>query len=373
MARRTPTLFFGVEMWLATQVKQGVMRNQRKWPTVVDLFSGCGAVTEALKRRHFRVVAAIDSDPVACRTYRENHPSVRLYQKDIRCVSPYEIRAELLGNRNLDLLVVCAPCQPFSSQGRKDSDDARARLIFTAVRFATVLKPRLILFENVPGLATPRFVKILGELRRRFKAIHYHIGDPEMADAADYGVPQRRQRCILIARRAGEPPRIPPPTTPSGKRKSVRSTIEDLPRLDSGEQDANDPLHFSRRHHAITLRRLSQIPKDGGSRFSLPKKLVLECHKDYSGHPDVYGRMSWDGVSPTLTTGCTDVTRGRFAHPEDDRAITLREAARLQTFDDSYRFEGNFSEIATQIGNAVPVRLIEEIASVLRADLRGRR
>jgi DNA (cytosine-5)-methyltransferase 1 len=348
------------------------MSKHKKWPTVVDLFSGCGAVTEALKRRHFRVVAAIDSDPIACRTYRTNHPSVRLYEKDIRRVSPHEIRDELLGNRNLDLLVVCAPCQPFSSQGRKNSQDARARLIFSAVRYATVLKPKLIVFENVPGLATPRFVNILDELRRRLKKIHYNIGDPETADAADYGVPQRRQRCILIARRAAEPPRLPVPSTPSGKRRSVRGTIDDLPRLRSGERDANDRLHFSRKHHAITLRRLSHIPKDGGSRFSLPKRLVLECHKDYSGHPDVYGRMSWDGVSPTLTTGCTDVTRGRFAHPEDDRAITLREAARLQTFDDGYRFEGNSSEIAIQIGNAVPVRLIEEIAPVLRAYIRGR-
>lgn len=346
------------------------MSKHKKWPTAVDLFSGCGAVTEALKRRHFRVVAAIDNDPISCLTYRTNHAAVRLYEKDIRRVSPYEIRSELLSNRNLDLLVVCAPCQPFSSQGRKDSEDARARLILSAVRFATVLKPKLILFENVPGFATPRFVSILDELRRRLRRIHYRTGDPEMTDAADYGVPQRRERCILIARRAGQPPRLPPATTPSGRRKSVRWALEDLPKLSSGERDADDPLHFSRKHHAITLRRLSHIPKDGGSRFSLPKRLVLKCHKDYSGHPDVYGRMSWDDVSPTLTTGCTDVTRGRFAHPQDNRAITLREAARLQTFTDSYWFEGNSSEIAAQIGNAVPVKLIEEITPVLRAQLR---
>ncbi|MGH9874811.1 MAG: DNA cytosine methyltransferase [Pyrinomonadaceae bacterium] len=348
------------------------MSRQKKWPTVVDLFSGCGAVTEALKRRHFRVVAAIDSDPIACRTYRTNHPRVRLYEKDLRRVSPSEIRVELLRNRNLDLLVVCAPCQPFSSQGRKDVEDARVRLILSTIRFASVLMPKLILFENVPGLATPRFVSILDELRHRLSKLHYRIGDPQMVDAADYGVPQRRERCILIARRMGEPPRLLKPTTPPGNRKSVRCTIEDLPRLGSGEKSADDPLHFSRRHHEITLRRLSHIPKDGGSRFSLPKKLVLKCHENHSGHPDVYGRMSWDDVAPTLTTGCTDLTRGRFAHPTDDRAITLREAARLQTFGDNYRFEGNFSEIATQIGNAVPVRLIEEIAPVLRADLWGR-
>jgi len=336
------------------------------------LYSGCGAVTEALKRRHFRVVAAVDNDPIACLTYRQNHPAVHLYEKDIRRVSPAAIRTELLEGRDLDLLVVCAPCQPFSSQGRRDRADRRARLIFSAVRFASVLKPKLILFENVPGLASERFSKVLHELRRLLNKAGYRMGDPETADAADYGVPQRRQRCILIASRVGEPPRLPLPTTPSGKQKTVRSAIRNLPRLRSGQQDADDPLHVSREHHPITLRRLSCIPKDGGGRFSLPKKLVLECHKDYSGHPDVYGRMFWDRVAPTLTTGCTDVTRGRFAHPSQNRAITLREAARLQTFDDSYVFEGNFSAIATQIGNAVPVRLIEEIAPILRSSIRGR-
>lgn len=348
------------------------MKASWKWPTAVDLFSGCGAATEALKRRHFRVVAAVDNDPVVCKTYSKNHPAVRLYEKDVRRVSPSEIKAELLGNRNLDLLVVCAPCQPFSSQGLKDKGDDRARLILSAVRFAKILKPKIILFENVPGLATPRFSKILNELRNRLEKIQYRMGDPEMVDAADYGVPQRRQRCILIAKRAANPPRLPAPSTPDGKRRCVRHAIADLPRLSSGQQDSEDVLHFSREHQTITLERLSHIPKNGGSRVSLPKRLVLKCHKNYTGHPDVYGRMSWDDVSPTLTTGCTDVTRGRFAHPHDDRAITLREAARLQTFDDSYSFEGNYSQIATQIGNAVPVKLIEEIVPVLRANIRGR-
>jgi len=346
------------------------MGERCSWPTAVDLFSGCGAVTEALKRRHFRVVAAVDNDPIACRTYRKNHPSVHLYEQDIRSVSPARIRVELLHDQDLDLLIVCAPCQPFSSQGLKDGADKRARLIFSAIRFARVLRPKIILFENVPGLATARFASVLSELRRRLEKIDYTIGNPEMADAADYGVPQRRQRCILIASRAGVPPGLPAPPTPTGKRKVVRGAIADLPRLKAGESDPNDPLHFSRRHLEITLRRLSHIPKDGGSRCSLPKNLVLTCHREHSGHPDVYGRMWWNRVSPTLTTGCTDVTRGRFAHPEDDRAITLREAARLQTFPDSYWFEGNHSEISTQIGNAVPVRLIEEIVPCLRASLR---
>lgn len=348
------------------------MKKNKKWPTAVDLFSGCGAVTEALKRRHFRVVAAVDNDPVACKTYRKNHPSVHLYEKNIRGVSPAAIRRTQLNGKSLDLLVVCAPCQPFSSQGEKDSADKRARLIFSAARFAAVLKPKVILFENVPGLATPRFTKILAALRRELRKIHYKVGDPKMVDAADYGVPQRRQRCILLAKRSGTPSLLPKPTTPDGKRESVRRAIKGLPRLSAGQTSRTDTLHFSRRHHPVTLERLSHIPQDGGSRLSLPRKLVLKCHKEYSGHPDVYGRMAWDDVAPTLTTGCTDVTKGRFAHPRANRAITLREAARLQTFRDHYQFEGNPGEIARQIGNAVPVRLIDAMVPVLRSQIRRR-
>src|SRR5262249_17326442 len=152
--------------------------------------------------------------------------------------------------------------------------DKRARLIFSAIRFAKILKPKLILFENVPGLATPRFAKILKELRRRLEDIGYRIGEPHMADAADYGVPQRRQRCILIARLGDDPPpELPPAATPKGKRRHVRDAFKGLPHLKAGEKDPDDPLHISRDHHPITLRRLSHIPKNGGSRASLPRDL----------------------------------------------------------------------------------------------------
>lgn len=348
------------------------MDKQRKhWPTAVDLFSGCGAVTEALKKRHFRVVAAVDNDPVACRTYRRNHPTVHLYESDIAHVSPCAIRRQRLNNRDLDLLIVCAPCQPFSSQGRKDKNDERAPLILSAIEFAAVLNPALILFENVPGLATSRFRGILDALREGLVDLGYDMGIPEMINAADYGVPQRRQRCILLAKLKGQPPRLPEAITPAGARATVRQAIGSLARLNSGDRDQSDPLHFARKHQSIAIERLSKIPPNGGSRFSLPDDLVLPCHRDHTGHPDVYGRMAWDDVSPTLTTGCTDITKGRFAHPEDDRAITLREAARLQTFDDEYEFEGNPSQIATQIGNAVPVRLIAELSSTLRRGMRS--
>jgi len=148
----------------------------------------------------------------------------------------------------------------------------------------------------------------------------------------------------------------------------VRDVFADLRQLTSGEHDPSDALHVSRVHQALTLKRLAVIPQDGGSRSSLPLELQLTCHKDRDPGDfcDVYGRMRWDDVAPTLTTGCTDVTRGRYAHPRDDRAITLREAARLQTFPDQYRFAGNRSQIAEQIGNAVPVEMIRRLVAALR-------
>jgi DNA (cytosine-5)-methyltransferase 1 len=148
---------------------------------------------------------------------------------------------------------------------------------------------------------------------------------------------------------------------------TVRQAIGDLPALQAGERSVSDPLHFARDHQPIVLERLRHIQQDGGSRADLPSHLQLRCHKDrVSSFSDVYGRMKWDGVAPTLTTGCTDVTRGRFAHPQQDRAITLREAALLQTFPDNYRFHGNASEIARQIGNAVPVKMVEAILPTLK-------
>lgn len=348
--------------------------KRRRWPTAVDLFCGCGAVTAALKARRFRVVAAVDNDPVACASYRKNHSSVVLYEKDIRSVDTTRIRNRLLKRRNLDLLVVCAPCQPFSSQNKKKGTDARARLILSAIRFAHVLKPKVIFFENVPGLARGRFFSVLSELKKRLSKLGYVLGEPNEVDAADYGVPQRRRRCVLLARRRIEPPRLPVASTPEGKRITVRRAIGKLSPLAAGQHSRSpeDPLHFARAHHLIALERLQAIPKNGGSRSSLPKRLRLVCHgDDDKSFSDVYGRMAWDDLAPTLTTGCTDVTRGRFGHPTANRAITLREAARLQTFPDDYAFSGCAQEIATQIGNAVPVRLVDALAPTLRAALRS--
>lgn len=343
-------------------------RANRSWPTAVDLFSGSGAVTSALRSTRFKVIAAVDNDREAAETFRLNHPSVKLYEKDIRKLDPHVIRTGPAKGRDIDLLVVCAPCQPFSTQNRKRKPDEREALILQAGRFARVLQPRVIFFENVPGLAARS--DLLIQLRAELGE-NYELGSPTKIDAADLGVPQRRNRCIMIATRDCIPPDFDELVQRPAVLETVRQAIGHLPSLATGQSDPDDPLHVARRHSDLTLRRLAHIPKDGGSRSALPRALVLPCHAklDPGAFSDVYGRMSWDDVAPTLTTGCTDVTRGRYAHPRDDRAITLREAALLQTFPSTYRFAGRHGAISRQIGNAVPVRLVEALARGLRGHI----
>jgi DNA (cytosine-5)-methyltransferase 1 len=337
-------------------------------PIAIDLFAGCGGVTEGLKQANFKVLAAVDIDPVATETYRLNHKKVKLYKNDIRQVDACALTKLIPKGRELDLLTVCAPCQPFSSQNRHRTNDQRASLILESGRFIKELLPKVIFFENVPGLAES---SVFSDLQKILTDEGYSAIEPVVIDAADYGVPQRRPRFIYIATRLPKPISIPTPTTSGNNRITVRKAIGELPKLNSGEKDPHDRLHAARKHKPIALERLSYIPKDGGSRSSLPDDLQLECHKSHNGHKDVYGRMAWDSVAPTLTTGCTNITRGRFAHPSENRGITVREAARLQTFPDDYEFYGNLEQIATQIGNAVPVAMMKNIATYIKKHVRS--
>ena len=353
-------------IWMETQCTW--MSNSR-WPTAIDLFSGAGSATAALKASHFRVLAAVDNDPLACATYRLNHPRVRLFQNDIRELDPALVRDRCL-SPELDLMVVCAPCQPFSSQNRHRIGDDRANLLLDAAHFVATLKPKVLFVENVPGLATAKHSRLLTAFQAACGS-HYRFTMPLRVDAADYGVPQRRVRCVLMASRESPPPGLPPPLTPAGRRYTVRDAISALPPLSSGQLAHEDALHAARCHRPIAIARLREIPKNGGSRSALPDFLTLRCHKSAGSYPDVYGRMSWDDVAPTLTTGCTDITRGRFAHPEQDRAITPREAALLQTFPRGYSFSGTHSAIASQIGNALPFALMRAFAPVLRTSIQA--
>ncbi|TWJ17614.1 DNA cytosine methyltransferase [Geobacter argillaceus] len=334
----------------------------------IDIYCGSGAVTEGMKAEGITVLAAIDNDPIACETYRLNHPEVHLFPSDIRRLNPATIRKNISFSGRLDLLVVCAPCQPFSSQNRKRSaDDHRADLVLESLKFIKEFEPEVVFFENVPGIAISG---PLHSLRHKLAELGYTLAEPKTLNAADCGVPQRRERCIMVAARNRECINSFYDSINAHPTVTVRQTIGGLRQLCSGERDPDDPLHFARNHQPIVLQRLQHIPQDGGSRLSLPPELELKCHKGRKNDfPDVYGRMRWDDVAPTLTTGCTDVTKGRFAHPRDNRAITLREAALLQSFPPHYRFSGNSGQIARQIGNAVPVNMIRTLAPALKCCL----
>ena len=332
----------------------------------IDLFCGCGAVTWGLKRAGFRVVAALDYDETSCSTYRLNHPEVTLFETDITEVDVTEFRKVI--TEELDVLAVCAPCQPFSSQNRnRRKRDDRAALILFALPFIERFRPALVFLENVPGIGKE---KTLGTFSSELGRLGYCVGAMVKVDAAKLGVAQRRLRAVLVAaderrcclERAYALEEVP--------RRTVADMIKGLPIAGIGrDAELSDPLHYSRRHQPITIERLRHVPKNGGSRNSIPEFLKLKCHKNAAGgaFPDTYGRLKWSDTAPTLTTGCTDLTKGRYAHPEHDRAITLREAARLQSFPDEYQFSGNASQVAAQIGNAVPPLMMATIAKSLAA------
>ncbi|ESY09361.1 DNA-cytosine methyltransferase [Mesorhizobium sp. LNJC386A00] len=340
-------------------------------PTAVDIFCGSGGVSQGLRSARWKVVAACDNDPTASATYRANHPKTKFIEGNIEEDATIDRIVTKVGTQHINLLVICAPCQPFSSQNRFRGKDDREQLIVRALAVAERLDSDMIFFENVPGLASAAYRCVLDEVRNKLSYLGYALSKPMVRDAADYGVPQRRRRCIMFAAKkqaavdafVRSDVRVPP--------KTVMQAIADLDALGAGEASTRDPLHRARMHLPIAIERLRRIPKDGGSRSSLPAHLELRCHVGKKKHEfsDVYGRMAWSDVAPTLTTGCTDVTRGRYAHPEQDRAITLREAARLQSFPDDYSFIGNTSQIAAQIGNAVPPDMVGAFVPAFKAAL----
>ncbi len=334
--------------------------------SAVDLFSGCGGLTLGLKWAGFKVVAAIDNDPIAGEAYKANHPEVRLFNADIREIPAERLRDELaLKKGELDLLAGCPPCQGFSTirtlNGSRKIHDSSNDLIFQFIKFIEELLPKALLLENVPGLVKDhRLVKFCNTLR----AFGYEFFAPKLLDAADYSVPQRRLRMILIASRFG----CISFAKPCSDRITVRDTIGSMESCNN----SNDPLHNIRARRSDRIQELiNSIPKDGGSRTDLPADQQLSCHRDFNGFKDVYGKMKWDNIAPTLTTGCYNPSKGRFLHPAENRAITMREAALLQSFPIDYIFPSKGKTIVSKlIGNALPPRFVashaNEISSYLK-------
>jgi DNA (cytosine-5)-methyltransferase 1 len=320
---------------------------------VLDLFCGCGGSSLGFKLAVQKLglrseIIGIDIDRDACITFQKNRVGQAI-RADVR-YPPFRMQKGLFG-----VLIGCPPCQGFTRmRGRPDPKDTRNELVGVFSEVVKSILPDYLLFENVPWAQNSHYYQLLVEC---LKGCGYKF-DSKIIDAADHGVPQRRRRLILVASRKRKP-RLPE-TIPH--KVTVREAIGDLPPLEAGTACPTIPNHRCMKHTDKVLARIKAIPKNGGSRSALPTELWLQCHKKALGHRDVYGRMCWDTVAPTLTSGCTNPSKGRFIHPEQDRAITPREAARLQTFPDEFVFHGGFISVSRQIGNAMPVKLAENIS-----------
>ncbi len=325
--------------------------------TAIDLFCGAGGLTQGLKQAGFKVIGAVENHPTYAESYQLNHPKTNIKLCDITQIDPIKYRKELgLKVGQLDLLAGCPPCQGYSTIGTRNrgkKNDPRNELVYEVLRFALAFQPKTIMMENVPGLAKDERLK---KLREKLEKIGYKI-DVKVLKMSHYGVPQARRRMIMLASKLNNI-EVVKQELDEDKMRTVRDAISYLPL--AGQ--TSDPLHYDTDQRTDKVKKLiSMIPKDGGSRTDLAEKYQLECHKRTQGFKDVYGRMSWDKPAPTITGGCNNPSKGRFLHPEENRVITLREAALLQTFPIDYKFslKSGKTGVAMMIGNALPPTFIE--------------
>lgn len=337
--------------------------------TAIDLFCGAGGLTRGLLDAGINVIAGIDIDKRCKETYEKNNSPALFYDADVRQLKYSFIEKLIEGTAKKNLLFAgCAPCQSFSQQRKSSARRTDATLLIAFGRLVERFRPGQVLIENVPGLtrvkgfsAYRRFLKIL--------KINRYEYDDGIIDAKHYGVPQTRWRYVLFAMK-GKKPTLPKRLCGSNLKpyKTVRRAIYSYPKISAGEKHAGFFNHVAASVSELNLLRLQHTPHNGGDRRAWPDELILNCHKgDYKGHTDVYGRMFWDRPAPTLTAKCNSISNGRYGHPYQNRAISLREAASLQTFNDDYVFYGSNLHIAKQIGNAVPVRLAEKLGCAVIA------
>lgn len=337
--------------------------------TAIDLFCGAGGLTHGLLKAGVPVNAGIDIDASCEYSYERNNAS-KFFNKSVKDVTGAELRA-LYPSEGIKVLVGCAPCQTFSKHTQKNKQrrkDEKWGLLYQFSRLISELAPEIVSMENVPGIAK---YKVFSDFVRTLKSSGYHVSW-EKVFCPKYGIPQNRRRLILLASKLGKITLIPPTHTPDNF-VTVQDVIGGLEALPAGTASAEDPLHRAAALSALNLKRI-QASVQGGTWNDWDKDLLAKCHKRKTGktYTTVYSRMSWKKPAPTITTQFYVFGTGRFGHPTQDRAISLREGALLQTFPKTYAFfEGDsiqsMREMGIHIGNAVPVRLGEIIGeSILR-------
>jgi DNA (cytosine-5)-methyltransferase 1 len=325
----------------------------------IDLFCGAGGLTHGLIKSDIEVIAGFDIEEECRYPYEANNGGATFFAKDVAKVTGKEI-LRLYPNDGIKMLAGCAPCQPFSkySNGVDIQTDSKWPLLYEFARLIKEVAPELVTMENVPTVTSHKVYKdFVADLMKQ----GYNVW-AKTVYCPDYGVPQVRKRHVLLASRIGSVELIAPTHNPKNYR-TVRQTIGDLPPLMAGEHLEKDPIHRCAGLSPINLKRI-RASKEGGTWLDWPKELRTDCHIKPSGdtYKSVYARMKWDEPSPTMTTQCFGYGNGRFGHPQQDRAISLREAALLQTFPKNYKFVPKNSEIylvpiGKLIGNAVPVLL----------------
>ena len=339
-----------------------------RWPTAIDVFCGLGGLSLGLRRARFRVAAAIDILPLAVESYGMNFRRVPVIQGDVRepDTASKLLRVAGLREGELDLLAGCPPCQGFSAirtRRRGAVEDDRNNLVLDFLRLVRELRPRLVLMENVPGL---RGDDLFREFTQGITACGL-LYDCKVLDSAEFGTPQQRRRLVFVAARDEEPSLV---DTGGTERRTVRDTIG---RLADSAGHSGDPLHDHGEQRAERIRAvITAIPKDGGSRADLPDDEQLECHRrgalhGYGWGRNIYARMAWDRLAPTITGGCINPSKGRFLHPEKDRAITIREALLLQGFPAEHQVSLRRGKYAAAeiVGNAIPPGFVEAQARML--------
>lgn len=335
----------------------------------IDFFCGVGGATKGFQDAGVQVLKGIDNDVSCKKTYEENCAPAKFVLKDINNVGIEDRLLDVNPSKDDYLLyIACAPCQPFSRFAKLRSCKAQDRRTYLMGSFIKIIgedHPDFVFVENVPGFAEALNGTLLGQFCQVFDHLGYNY-EWRIVDARDYGTPQKRLRFVFFASKVSKMP-FPAPTYGGGRHPyiTVREAIGKYPPIAAGEAHPNLLNHQSAKLSRLNLRRLKHTPKNGGSRKDWPHHLWLKCHEDDSSHTDVYGRMKWDEPAPTLTCRCISVSNGRFAHPEQDRAISVREAASLQTFPEKFVFYERMAQAAKHIGNAVPPILAFEFGKVI--------
>jgi DNA (cytosine-5)-methyltransferase 1 len=354
-------------------------------PVVADLFAGAGGFSLGAYMAGAEIGVAIENNRNAAETYKRNLIRSRLttaslFDRDILDLDPRDMMSEAcIAPGDCDILLGGPPCQGFSAHRIKGAGvgDPRNRLLLRYFEYVRALRPAFFLVENVPGLLWPRHSDFLEKFYATARAADYGTLEPIVLNACDYGVPQNRRRVFILGydKRRTDAPAWPPPPThrppdASGDAPQWRAAAEVFSRA-APIGDVND-VHMN--HGAALTEAFSRTPHNGGSRRDSGR--ILPCHASHRGHHDVYGRIDPSRPGPTMTTACINPSKGRFVHPTKDHGITLRQAARLQSFPDWYTFEGGLIAGGVQVGNAVPVDmaralvepLVEAAAELRRAE-----